>query len=187
MKKRYFSLCAMLLALLLSGCNQLTQFTLSEQQINQALAKHNNYEKELGVKGLLNAHIVLSDLSSQIGREEPNKVTLTGSAKLDIDSLLGPQQATMKLTMKTQPSFDATAGAIYLKQMEITHVEVQPEKMQSVLETLMPYLEDSLQTYFNQQPAYVLNGDHSKAESLAKTLAKGLEVKPGELIIPLTD
>ena len=187
MKKRYFSLCALLFTVLLTGCNQLSQYTISEQQINDALAKHNNYEKQLGVAGLLDAHIVLSDLQSQIGREEPNKITLTGSAKLDISSLLGPQQATMKLTMKTQPIFNAETGAIYLKDMEIQHIEVQPEKMQSVLETLSPYLEDSLQTYFNQKPAYVLSSDHSKAESLAKRLAKGLEVKPGELVIPLTD
>jgi len=187
MKKLYFSLCALLFTLLLTGCNQIAQYTISEQQINEALAKHNNYEKQLGIAGLLDAHIVLSDLNSQIGREEPNKVTLTGNAKVDISSLLGPQQATMKLTMKAQPVFDAATSAIYLKDMEILNVEVQPEKMQGVLKTLTPYLNDSLKSYFNQKPAYILSSDHSKAESLAKRFAKGLEVKPGELVIPFTD
>ncbi|WP_141394156.1 DUF1439 domain-containing protein, partial [Enterobacter hormaechei] len=52
---------------------------------------------------------------------------------------------------------------------------------------LMPYLNQSLQNYFNQQPAYVLSEDKSKGESLAKKYAKGIEVKPGEIIIPFTD
>jgi hypothetical protein len=71
--------------------------------------------------------------------------------------------------------------------MELVDVQVQPEKMQGVLKTLTPYLNESLKSYFNQKPAYVLSTDRSKAESLAKRFAKGLEVKPGELIIPFTD
>ena len=33
---------------LLAGCNQLTQYTVSEQEINQALEKHNNFSKDIG-------------------------------------------------------------------------------------------------------------------------------------------
>ncbi|MSE18076.1 DUF1439 domain-containing protein, partial [Pantoea agglomerans] len=82
MKKAFFGLTALLIALLVSGCNQLTQYTISEQEVNQALQKHNNYEKDIGVSGLVNAHIVLNNLTSQIGREEPGKVTLSGNAKI---------------------------------------------------------------------------------------------------------
>ncbi|MFC0140681.1 lipoprotein [Erwinia mallotivora] len=187
MKKFFAGLSALLLVGLLSGCNQLTQYTISEQEINQALQKHNNYEKQLGVAGLVDAHIVLSDLSSQIGREEPNKVTLTGHAKVNISSLFGPQEATMTLTMKAQPVFNKEQGAIYLQDLQLVDVQVQPEKMQGVLKTLTPYLNQSLKDYFNQQPAYVLSADRSKTESLAKRFAKGLEVQPGKLIIPFTD
>jgi len=187
MNKVFSGLCALLLVGLLSGCNQLTQYTISEQEVNQALAKHNNYEKQIGVAGLVDAHIVLTDLSSKIGREEPNKVTLSGNAKVNISSLFGPQQADMKLTMKAQPVFDKEKGAIFLRDMELTDVQVQPEKMQGLLKTLTPYLNQSLKDYFNQKPAYLLSSDRSKAESLAKRFAKGLEVKPGELVIPFTN
>lgn len=187
MKKLYSGLCALLLLSLLSGCNQIAQYSISEQEINQALVKHNNYEKQIGVSGLVDAHIVLTDLSSEIGREEPNKVMLSGNARVNISSLFGPQQAEMKLKMKAQPVFNAAEGAIYLKDMELVSVDVQPEKMQGVLKALTPYLSESLKTYFNQKPAYVLSSDRSKAEALAKRFAKGLEVKPGELVIPFTD
>lgn len=187
MKRLFWGLSALLLAILLAGCNQLTQYTISEQEVNQALQKHNNYEKQIGVAGLADAHIVLTDLKSQIGREEPNKVTLSGHAKVNITSLFGPQQADMQLTMKAQPVFDKDKGAVFLRDMQLTDVQVQPEKMQAVLNTLTPYLNQSLKDYFNQRPAYVLSTDRSKTESLAKRFAKGLEVKPGELVIPFTE
>ena len=59
--------------------------------------------------------------------------------------------------------------------------------MASIVKTLTPYLNQSLQHYFNERPAYLLSADRSKGEALAKKLAKGLEVKPGQLVIPFTD
>ena len=185
--KKFFFAAALIVSGLLVGCNQLTQYTVSEQEINQALAKHNNFSKDIGLPGVAEAHIVLNNLASQIGREEPNKVTLTGDANLDMNSLFGSQKATMKLKLKALPVFNKEKGAIYLQEMEVVDATVTPEKMQSVLQTLMPYLNQSLRNYFNQQPAYILQDDSSQCEALAKKLAKGIEVKPGEIIIPFTD
>lgn len=178
---------ALIVSGLLVGCNQLTQYTVSEQEINQALEKHNNFAKDIGVPGLADAHIVLSNLASQIGREEPNKVTLSGDATLDMTSLFGNQKADIKLKLKALPVFNKEKGAIFLQEMEIVDAVVTPDKMKPVLQTLMPYLNQSLRNYFNQQPAYVLSEDKSKGEAIAKKYAKGIEVKPGEIIIPFTD
>ena len=172
---------------LLVGCNQLTQYTVSEQEINQALEKHNTFSKDIGVPGLADAHIILTNLTSQIGREEPNKVTLAGDASLDMTSLFGNQKANIKLKLKALPVFNKEKGAIFLQEMEVVDAQVSPDKMAPVLQTLMPYLNQSLRNYFNQQPAYVLSEDKSKGEALAKKYAKGIEVKPGEIIIPFTD
>lgn len=186
MKKVIFGLTALFFAVLVSGCSKLTQYTISEQEVNQALAKHNNYEKDIGVAGLVNAHILLTNLSSQIGREEPGKVTLTGNAKINVTSLFGPQEADMQLKMRAQPVYDAQQGAVFLRDLEIVDAQVQPEKTAALVKTLTPYLNQSLKSYFNQRPAWVLSADRSKAEALAKRFAKGLEVKPGELVIPFT-
>ncbi|CAM6828309.1 lipoprotein [Enterobacter roggenkampii] len=178
---------ALIVSGLLVGCNQLTQYTVSEQEINQALEKHNNFSKDIGVPGLADAHIVLTNLTSQIGREEPNKVTLAGDADLYMSSLFGNQKANIKLKLKALPVFNKEKGAIFLQEMEVVDAKVSPDKMAPVLQTLMPYLNQSLRNYFNQQPAYVLSEDKSKGEALAKKYAKGIEVKPGEIIIPFTD
>ncbi|EEJ6371818.1 lipoprotein [Salmonella enterica subsp. enterica serovar Denver] len=185
--KKFFFAAALVVSGLLVGCNQLTQYTISEQEINQALEKRNNFSKDIGLPGIADAHVVLTNLVSQIGREEPNKVTLTGDARLDMNSLFGSQKATMKLKLKALPVFDKEKGAIYLQEMEVVDATVTPEKMQSVLQTLLPYLNQSLRSYFNQRPAYVLREDSSKGEALAKKLAKGIEVKPGEIVIPFTN
>ncbi|KJT39870.1 lipoprotein [Salmonella enterica subsp. enterica serovar Heidelberg str. 607310-1] len=185
--EKVFFAAALIVSGLLVGCNQLTQYTISEQEINQALEKRNNFSKDIGLPGIADAHIVLTNLVSQIGREEPNKVTLTGDARLDMNSLFGSQKATMKLKLKALPVFDKEKGAIYLQEMEVVDATVTPEKMQSVLQTLLPYLSQSLRSYFNQRPAYVLREDSSKGEALAKKLAKGIEVKPGEIVIPFTN
>ena len=153
---------ALIVSGLLVGCNQLTQYTVSEQEINQALEKHNNFSKDIGVPGLADAHIVLTNLASQIGREEPNKVTLSGDASLDMTSLFGDQKADIKLKLKALPVFNKEKGAIFLQEMEIVDAVVTPDKMKPVLQTLMPYLNQSLHNYFNKQPAYVLSEDKSK-------------------------
>lgn len=186
MKKVFFGLTALMFVLLVSGCNKLTQYTISEQEVNQALQKHNNYEKDIGVSGLVNAHIVLNNLTSQIGRAEPGKVSLSGDAKINVTSLFGPQQADMQLTMRAQPVYDPQQGAIFLRDLAITDAQVAPEKMAAIMKTLTPYLNQSLKSYFDQNPAYRLSADRSKGESLAKKFAKGLEVRPGELVIPFT-
>lgn len=170
--KKFFFAAALIVSGLLVGCNQLTQYTVSEQEINQALAKHNNFSKDIGLPGVAEAHIVLNNLASQIGREEPNKVTLTGDANLDMNSLFGSQKATMKLKLKALPVFNKEKGAIYLQEMEVVDATVTPEKMQSVLQTLMPYLNQSLRNYFNQQPAYILKDDSSQGEALAKKIGE---------------
>ena len=135
---------ALIVSGLLVGCNQLTQYTVSEQEINQALEKHTNFSKDIGVPGLADAHIVLTNLTSQIGREEPNKVTLAGDADLDMSSLFGNQKANIKLKLKALPVFNKEKGAIFLQEMEVVDAKVSPDKMAPVLQTLMPYLNQSL-------------------------------------------
>lgn len=187
MKKLFLGATALIFTALLVGCNQLTQYALSEQQINDYLQKHNKFQKQIGIPGLVDAQIIVTNLHSQIGRAEEGQVTMTGDAQVNISSLLGQQKADMALTLKAQPSFDKENGAIFLKNMEVIDYTIKPEKMQTVMKALMPYLNQSLKSYFDQKPAYVLNGEHRKSEAIAKKLAKGLEVKPGELIILFTD
>ncbi|NDL62583.1 lipoprotein [Acerihabitans arboris] len=169
---------------LLSGCNNLTQYTLSEQDVNAYLQKHNDFSKNIGIPGLANAHIVVSSLASEIGRAEPDKVRLSGNARLNIDTLFGSQQADAKLTLQAQPYYDKSQGAIYLKDMRLVDYQVRPADLDTTFRALSPYLDQSLKSYFDNTPAYVLDANRNKNEAMVKKLAQGLEVRPGKLVIP---
>jgi hypothetical protein len=75
---------------LLVGCNQLRNIPSVSRKLIRRW-KSITIFKDIGVPGLADAHIVLSNLTSQIGREEPNKVTLSGDADLDMNSLRQPE------------------------------------------------------------------------------------------------
>ncbi|AXG47202.1 lipoprotein [Photorhabdus laumondii] len=185
--RKFFLGAVLLLVGLISGCDQFKDISISEELINGYLAKHVHYQKQLELHGIANADIELTELSSQIGRTEPNKIALTGRANVNVTSLLGPAKADMKLSLKAQPVFDQEKGAIFLKELEIVDYQITPEKMEKPINALVPYLNKSLSAFFDIHPIYVIKADHSKAEAAAKTLAKRLEVKPGKLVIMLTD
>lgn len=169
---------------LLSGCNNLTQYTISEQDVNAYLQKHNDFSKDIGVPGLANAHIAVTNLTSEIGRAEPNKVRLSGHATVNVDSLFGSQQAEATLTLQAQPYYDKSQGAVFLKEMRLLDYQVQPANLDTTFRALSPYLDHALKSYFDNTPAYVLDASRNKNEALVKKLAQGLEVKPGKLVIP---
>lgn len=172
---------------LLTGCNQFKEFSINEGLINDYLAKNVNYNHQVGLSGVVDADIQFFNLSTEIGRTEPNKIVLTGQAKITLDSLLGSTTAQVSLTLTSRPYFDVATGAIYLKDLTISSYKVTPENMDAPISAVLPYLNSSLQSFFEQQPVYVLNPDNSAAEATAKKLAKGLEVKPGKLVIPLVE
>ena len=55
--KKMFIVAALIVSGLLSGCNQLTQYSVSEQEINQALQKRNHFAKDIGLPGVADAHM----------------------------------------------------------------------------------------------------------------------------------
>ena len=61
----------------------------------------------------------------------------------------------MKLKLKALPVFDKEKALIFLKEMEVVDATGTTGKMQTVMQTLLPYLNRALRNYFNQQPAYV--------------------------------
>ena len=172
---------------LVTGCSQLSEFTINESQINSYLANKVKYEHNISIKGLANADIQLTNLKSEIGRSEPGKVALNGEANVKLDSLIGRAEAKIALTLTARPVFDVKSGSIYLKELNISQYKVIPDNMDTAVSAVIPLLNNSLETFFGTQPVYVLNPENGAAEATAKKLAKGLEIKPGKLVIPLVD
>ncbi|OTA19560.1 lipoprotein [Xenorhabdus beddingii] len=185
--RRFFLGAVLVLVGLISGCDQFKEVSISEGLLNDYLLKKVHYQKQIKISGVAQANITLGDLTSQVGRQDPEKIELSTQAKVQLTTLLGAIQADMKLTMRAKPIFDAEKGAIFIKGLEIVDYQTTPEKAAAPVKALMPYLNTSLSEFFDTHPVYVLNPEKSKAEAAAAKLAKGLEVKPGQLIIGLTD
>ena len=183
--RNFISVLALCCSVLLSGCDHLASYTLTEQEINQSLSKHAAFERNIGINGLATAHITLDKLQAEVGRAVANQVIVSGHAKLDFASLFGKQHADLQLKMSAVPVFNREQGAVYLQDLTILEAHAEPQKVQGVIDSIQPLLATSLREYFSQQPAWVLSSDRSTAESLAKKYASGIEVKPGELVIPL--
>ncbi|MBT0726642.1 lipoprotein [Rosenbergiella australiborealis] len=183
--RKCFSAVVIGCSLLLAGCDHFAAYTLTEQEINHSLSKHASYEKDIGINGLANAHIILDTLHAEVGRAIANQVVLSGHAKIHFASLFGQQDADLQIKMSAVPVFNREQGAVYLHDITIIDIQAEPQKVEGIVESLRPILATSLRDYFNKQPAWVLSDDRSKAESLAKKFATGIEVKPGQLVIPL--
>lgn len=171
--------------LVLTGCDRITSYTISEQEINHALNKQGQFHKDLQLPGIIDAHIELTTLQAEIGREMADPVLLQGRARLSVKSLFGQHSAELELKIGATPYFDRDKGAVYLQQLSLIQIKAQPPKMQVWIETLQPLVSRALQAHFNQHPAWQLDEERSKVESIAKRFATGIEVQPGKLVIPL--
>ncbi|MGL4600155.1 MAG: lipoprotein [Plesiomonas sp.] len=187
MIKKLYVVLALLLTSFLGACSQLTQYSLSEQQVNDYLQQKVEFQKQLGLPGVFEAHITLKNMSTKIGRVEPNQVILDGIADLNLDTLVGKEHATINLSLAASPYFDHDTGSIYLRDMQLLSATVSPESLDKSTKVLLPYLKNSLQLFFNQTPVYVLDAKRSKEEALVRQLAKGIEIKPGKIVIPLSE
>lgn len=180
-----FLTAVLVLTSLVVGCDQLKQFDVSEKLINDYISQKTNLQKHIGEDDVVSADIKLSNLSIQIGRTEPGKINLSGTADLKINSFFGKTSAQVDLTLSGQPFYQANQGAIYIKSMTIDSYKVSPEKMDAVVVALKPYLDTTIAAYFDNHPVYVLNPEKNSAEAAAFKLAKGIEVKPGKFVIQL--
>ncbi|MDC9589950.1 lipoprotein [Xenorhabdus sp. XENO-10] len=183
--KKFFLGAVLILVGLISGCDQFKATSINESQLNDYLSKTVHYQKQIGLPNLAKADVTLGNLTSQIGRLDPKKIELSTSAKVQLVTSLGSAHADMKLIIRAKPVFDAGKGAIFLKELEIVNDKTTPESAATSIKTLLPHLKASLSGFFDANPVYVLSQDKSKTEAAASKLAKGLEVKPGILVIDL--
>ncbi|OTA16311.1 lipoprotein [Xenorhabdus vietnamensis] len=185
--RKFFLGAVLILVGLLSGCDLFKNISVNEGLLNEYLSKKVHYQKQISLPGAIQANITLGSLTSQIGRKDPKKIELSTQAKVQLVTSWNTVQADMKLTIRAKPVFDAEKKAIFIKELEIVDYKTTPEKIAIPIKTLIPYLNNSLTGFFDTQPVYVLNSGKSKAESAALKLAKGLEVKPGKLVINLVN
>ncbi len=99
------------LALLLGACS-LTQYNVSEAEINQYLKDQVSFEKQLGIPGIMSSKIRLDEMQSRIGRKQADRIELDAAGDLQVSSPLGSQQMKIRFALSARPDYVADQGAI---------------------------------------------------------------------------
>ena len=165
-------------ALLLAACS-LTQYSVSEGEINQYLKERVAFEKQLGIPGIMSSKIRLDDMQSRIGRSQADKVELDAAGELQVASPLGSQQMKIRLSLRARPDYVAEQGAIYLRDLELISVKTEPADVGTALSPLLP----TFNQFLSQTPVYRLDGSRQN-EARIKEKVEALKVEPGRLVIP---
>ncbi|MGY3856396.1 MULTISPECIES: lipoprotein [Aeromonas] len=170
-------------ALLLAACSSLTQYSVSESEINQYLKERVAFQKEIGIPGIMSSRISLDDLTSRIGRTRSDRVELDAAGDLQVASPLGSQQMKVRLSLSARPDYVADQGAIYLRDLELISVKTEPADVGAALTPLLPTFNQSLSLFLSQTPVYRLDGNRQN-EARIKDKVEALKVEPGRLVIP---
>lgn len=170
---------------LIAGCDQFNQYKVSEDEINQSLNQQQKFVKNLGISGLFDVDFTVTHLESRIGRDKLGFVTLNGNGQIKLTSLLGNQELAIQLTVSARPAFNKEKSAIYLQDLSVAVLKVQPDKLTKIVKNLEPLINRALSDYFAQKPAYALSSKHSWKEGVIKNFVSRLEVHPGSLVITL--
>lgn len=182
MKKFFASLMvtgAMLFSINAKATNDLS---ISEQQINQYLAQKAGKTDHYQIPGILNVDYKLQNMSAKIAQNNDNRVEMSGV----VDSVLNFQNNNYagKLNIKfdTIPYYDATKGAIYLKDLRILNWSASPESYRNQITPIMPFLQETLTALLASQPVYKLD-ETKPRDVIIKKFAKGIKIEPGKLSI----
>lgn len=170
------------LALLLGACS-LTQYNVSEAEINQYLKDQVSFEKQLGIPGIMSSKIRLDEMQSRIGRKQADRIELDAAGDLQVSSPLGSQQMKIRFALSARPDYVADQGAIYLRDLELVSVKTEPADIGAALTPLLPTFNQSLSLFLSQTPVYRLDSNR-KNEARIKDKVEALKVEPGRLVIP---
>lgn len=190
MKKTTLKISAFIFFILAVGCaelvNMASEYALSESMVNKYVQRYLGETKTFNASGLANASLSFNNLNADIGREDPNKVTLSGNAKFGLSSILGSQSADLTLKMRARPVYDAAKGAVYLKELELNDYKLDSSLGSVTSSAILPYLNSALQFYFDEQPVYVLNATNHPLEALVLKMGVNVEIEQGRIVFPLT-
>ncbi|WP_249856111.1 DUF1439 domain-containing protein [Aggregatibacter actinomycetemcomitans] len=177
-------LCALLLTSTLS--TSVFALAIGENEINQLLARHNNYKNNYGIPGLASVDYSLHDFSARIGQSAGKRLELSGIIdglfKLPTDQF----SAKLNLTFDTVPYYDAPKGAIYLKDIRVLRWSGSPEQYMGQIQSLVPLLTNNIATYLSNTPVYTLD-EKNPRDMMIKQAAKGIRVEQGRLEVDTFD
>lgn len=166
----------LLSSLLLTGC--ISQYSISEREMEQYLNKEVHYEVKQG-NGIVGAEIRLNDIAVQLGAK-PDTMAVTAKTTVSITTPLLPISASLKATFEAKPWYDSNNHSVYLRDLRLVKVESDPKDIERAISSIAPQMMTYLTRFLETQPVYVLDTNDSNQALMAKMTEK-IAVKPGKL------
>ncbi|MFM2483390.1 DUF1439 domain-containing protein [Celerinatantimonas sp. YJH-8] len=162
----------------LSACSM--HYTISEQDVTDYLKEHTDYQKTYQLGSLAEVKTDLSQLKVAIGRDDQQRIQLTGTIDLHLKSFIKDMDLTAKGSFAAKPIYNAQEGAVYLTDLDINLDDIQPDQYAMIVNQFLPKLKLSLQAYLQTTPIYQLDKNKTK-EAFIKRFAKDVQVHPGSI------
>lgn len=167
------------------GCQNIGQYTLSEQVVNSALQKQlGKYNQSIDFDNLFKMNLSFNDINLDIGQEVANKVVAIGTANAAVQTPFGKQNVSLRLNLQALPEFDKQQNAIFLKYVEITDYHLDSGLGSMSTSTFLPYLNQALQLYFDNNPVYQID-KNNQIEYLAFRSASNIKIAQGKFVFSL--
>ncbi len=169
------------LTTLLSGC--VTQYSISEREMEQYLSKEMHFEVKQGNQ-FVGAEIRINDITVKLGNK-PDTMSVSAATQVSINNPLLPLKAKLATTFEAKPWYDSVSHSVYLRQLELVKVESTPKDIEKAISMATPQLMSYLRTFLENQPVYVLDTKDSNQALMAK-MTESIQVEPGKLVLKFT-
>ncbi|MGF7433927.1 DUF1439 domain-containing protein [Pasteurella bettyae] len=171
---------ATFLMTLFFSITQAYAFSVSEEEINDYLAKKGEISDQIGLPNLFGMNYKIQNLTTKIGQSDSKRVEVSGT----LDGLINLQRKAyagkINLTIDTIPYYDPKTGSIYLRDLRIINWSGSPQTYMEKIEPIMPYLNQSIAMLMTNMPIYTLD-ETKPREMLIKKFAKGISVEKGRI------
>ncbi len=170
--------------LLLAGCAQLLKYPVAQDEIQAHLDEQ--LDPLRGVE--LDSALAAFDFSVREAEVTLGPAGATDRVQLDVtgeagvDSLMGQQSAAVDLRLRGLPDYDAEAGAVYVRDLELvsSHVDAGwlSGEVTGVIDPVVALISDHLA----HTPVYELDRDSAAGQALGSVPAE-VRVEPGRLVL----
>lgn len=157
-------------------------FSVSEDEVNNYLAKKSEIADTLGLPGLFSFDYKLQNLHTKIGQNNSERIEISGLLDGVLKIKKREMSGKLNLTIDTIPYYDAEKGAVYLRDIRILQWSGEPQQYIAQLQTIMPFINESVAALMSAMPIYTLDESKPK-ELLIKKFAKGIRVEEGHLYL----
>ncbi|MFP2770402.1 DUF1439 domain-containing protein [Oceanisphaera sp. KMM 10153] len=167
----------MLSTLLLSACAGLSQYSVSESEIEKSLFTLLEQQAPRLTQGLVETRVDKLDL--QIGPENRQVVRLNLQGETAINALIARFPAQLDLAIEGRPVYDRQQNAIFLRDLRLLQSEVDAFGYKGDMTAASAGMMQLLRAVLENQPVYRL--DDSRYSWLSKAPV-AMDIAPGRLV-----